>query len=118
MLKVIYRILIILVVVALVGGAIFALVQNKSGGIALGGRAFTRQSAATNGSGTFSGQSFTPNRVGERGEGRFSFSPLRGLSGIVGNSLLILVMTLGVFQLRKAMAPRILRVRPISLDQP
>jgi hypothetical protein len=123
MFKVIFRILVILLIVAIISGGIYAFVQNTSisstfgrGGIGEG--AFTGRPLASSSSATFSTQTFSPVRLGERGDGRFSFSLGRGVSGVLGNSVLIISITMVVMLLRKAMAPRILRVRPVSVDQP
>jgi hypothetical protein len=123
MLKVIFRILVLLLVIALVGGALYALVQNTSIGGSFGrgdfgSRAFTGQTPAVAISGTIPGTSFSPSRFGEGGEGRFSFSLLRGLTGVVGNSFAIGAITLIVVLVRKPRALRLLRVRPVSIDQP
>jgi len=123
MLKVIFRILLILIVIALVSAALYALVQNTSLGASFGrgdfgSRAFTGQTSSVAISGTLTGTSFSPGRFGEGSEGRFSFSLLRGLSGVLGNTIAIGAITLMVVLVRKPRAPRLLRVRPVSLDQP
>ena len=122
MFKVIFRGLLILLIVAIVGAGIYTLVQNTSIGTLsgrgdFGGRTLTNQPATSASSGTFSAQNFQTARFREGGEGRFSFSPGRGLTGVLGNSILIVVITLAVVVVRKAMAPRLLRVRPVSLDR-
>jgi len=119
MLKIISRILVIVLIIALLGGAIYALVQNTSlagsfGRGDFGSRTFT----STAGSGTIRVQSFSPNGFGEREGGRFSFSPGRGLTGVLGNSIAIAAITLLVVLVRKPRAPRLLHVRPVSIDQP
>jgi hypothetical protein len=123
MLKIVSRIFVILLIIALVGAAIYALVQNTSLGASfgrgdLGNRAFTAQGIAFVRTAAPSGQSFSPNLSGERGEGRFSFSLGRGLGGVMGNSIAIGVITLIVVLVRRPKAPRLLRVRPVSIDQP
>jgi hypothetical protein len=118
MLKVIYRSLILMLLIAMVAVGLYALIQNPSAGASLGGRAFSRQAAPGAAvSGTTAAQTYNPDRFREGWEGRFSFSLAGGLSGVLGNSILLALITLAVFQLRKAMAPRILRVRPVSIDQ-
>jgi hypothetical protein len=119
MLKIISRIMVILLVIALLGGAVYALVQNTSVGASLGrgdsgSRVFTGQAVAA----TTSAAGFSSNRLREDGEGRFSFSPARGLAGLLGNSIAIAGITLLVVLVRKPRAPRLLRVRPVSIDQP
>ena len=121
MLKVIFRIMVILLVIALVGGAIYLLVQNTSLGASFGrgdfgNRTFTGQAPAA--SGTKTGQSFSPNRFGEGGEGRFNFSLSRGLAGVLGNTIAIAAITLVVVLVRKPRMPRLLHARPVSIDQP
>jgi len=116
MLKVIGRILVVLLVIALVGGAIYALVQNTSLGSSIRGGDFGRR-ASTVPAPSF-GQNPSPNRFGERGEGRFSFSLGRGLTGVLGNGFVIALITVLVVLVRKFKAPRLLHVRPVSLDQP
>ncbi len=120
MLKVTFRILLILLVIALLGGALYALVQNTSLGASFGrgdfgNRTFTVQTPAA--SGTITGQSFSPNRSGEGGEGRFSFSLGRGLAGVLGNSIAIAGITLVVVLVRRQKMPALLHVRPVSIDQ-
>jgi hypothetical protein len=120
MLKVTFRILLILLVIALLGGAVYALVQNTSLGASFGrgdfgSRSLPAQSPATT---NLTGQSFSTNRFGEGGEGRFNFSPSRGLAGVLGNSIAIAGITLVVVLVRKPKMPRLLHVRPASLDQP
>jgi hypothetical protein len=121
MLKVPFRILLIVLVIALLGGAVYALVQNTSLGASFGrgdfgSRSLTVQSpAATN----LTGQSFSTNRFGEGGgEGRFNFSLSRGLAGVLGNSIAIAGITLAVMLVRRQRMPRLLHTRPVSLDQP
>lgn len=121
MLKVTARILIILLIIALLGGGIYALVQNSSLGASFGrgdfgNRAFSGQALAVARTGTLSGQTFSPNREG--GEGRFTFSLSRGLAGVLGNTLAIGLITLTVVLVRKTRMPRLLHTRPVSLDQP
>jgi hypothetical protein len=123
MLKFVSRIFVILLIIVLVGAAIYALIQNTSLGASfgrgdLGNRAFTGQNLAVSRTATLSGQSVSPNLVGERGEGRFSFSLGRGLSGVLGNSFAIGAITLIVVIVRRPKAPHLLRVRPVSIDQP
>jgi hypothetical protein len=123
MLKVIVRIFLILIVIAMVSAALYVLVQNTSLGLSFGrgdfgSRSFTGQPPAAPISGTLTGIGFSPGRFGEGGEGRFSFSLLRGLSGVLGNTIAIGAITLMVVLVRKPRAPRLLRVRPVSLDQP
>jgi hypothetical protein len=123
MLKAIFRFLIILLILALLGAAIYALVQNTALGAAFGrgdfgNRSFTGQAPAAALSGTISRTVFSANRFGEGGEGRFSFSLTRGLAGVLGNGIAIAVITLLVVLVRKARAPRLLHVRPVSIDQP
>jgi hypothetical protein len=120
MLKVPFRILLIVLVIALLGGVVYALVQNTSLGASFGRGDFGNRSlpvqtpAATN----LTGQSFSVNRFGEGGEGRFNFSLSRGLAGVLGNSIAIAGITLVVVLVRKTRAPRLLHVRPVSIDQP
>ena len=64
------------------------------------------------------GQNPSPERFGDGGEGRFSFSLGRGLAGVLSNGFVIAMITLLVVLVRKFRAPRLLRVRPVSLDQP
>ena len=124
MLKVTFRILLILLVIALLGGAVYALVQNTSLGASFGrgdfgNRALTGALPATTASGTITRQSFSPNRFGEGGgEGRFNFSPSRGLAGVLGNSIAIAGITLLVVLVRRQRMPRLLHARPVSIDQP
>jgi hypothetical protein len=123
MVKVIFRILLILIVIALLSGALYALVQNTSLGASFGrgdfgSRAFTGQTPGVPISGSITGTSLSPGRFGEGGEGRFSFSLLRGLGGVLGNTIAIGAITLFVVLVRKPRAPRLLRVRPVSIDQP
>jgi hypothetical protein len=124
MLKVIFRILVIMLIIALLGGAFYTLVQNtslvaSSGRGGFGNRTFTGSLPATATSGTITGQGFSPNRFGEGGgEGRFNFSLSRGLAGVLGNSIAIASITLVVVLVRRQRMPRRLHVRPVSLDQP
>jgi hypothetical protein len=123
MLKIISRIMVILLMIALLGGAVYALVQNTSIGSSFGrgdsgSRAFTGQAPAATGSGITSATSFSSDRLREGGEGRFSFSPARGLTGVLGNTIAIAGITLLVLLVRRPRAPRLLHVRPVSIDQP
>jgi hypothetical protein len=120
MLKIAVRILLILLVIALLGGAIYALVQNTSLGASFGrgdfgNRSLPAQSPATT---NLTGQSFSTNRFGEDGEGRFTFSLSRGLAGVLGNSIAIAGITMIVVLVRRQRMPRLLHTRPVSLDQP
>ena len=122
MLKVIIRILLILIVIAMVSGALYALVQNTSLGASFGrgdfgSRTFTGQTPGLAISGTITGMRLSPGRFGDEGEGRFSFSLLRGLSGVLGNTIAIGAITLIVVLVRRPKAPHLLRVRPVSIDQ-
>jgi hypothetical protein len=116
MLKVFFRILVFLLIIAVVAGGIYLLVQKTSIGAAFG-RGDYGERAFTTSSGTYTGQTISVNNFGERGEGRFSFSPGRGLTGVLGNGIEILAITLAVLAVRKAIAPRLLRVRPIRIDR-
>src|ERR1035437_9443596 len=103
MLKVPFRILLIVLVIALLGGALYALVQNTSLGTSFGrgdfgSRSLPVQTPATT---NLTGQSFSTNRFGEGGEGRFNFSLSRGLAGVLGNSIAITAITLFVVLVRK-----------------
>jgi uncharacterized protein (UPF0333 family) len=118
MLKVTLRLLVILLVIALIGAGIYALVQNSptnSGNPAARGFPGQTVSVASRSS---TGQAFSPQRFGERGEGRFNFSLGRGLAGALGNSLEILAITLTVILIRKAIAPRRFQVRTVRINQP
>ena len=119
--KAIFRFLVILLILALLGAAIYALVQNTSLGAAsgrgdFGSRSFAGQTSSAANSGIVTAQSFSANRFGEGGEGRFSFSLARGLAGVLGNGIAIAAITLLVVLVRKTRAPRLLRVRPVSID--
>jgi hypothetical protein len=120
MLKVTFRILLILLVIALLGGAIYALVQNTSLRASFGRGDFGSRSLPTQTSATtnLTGQSLSTNRFGEGGEGRFNFSLSRGLAGVLGNSIAIAGITLVVVLVRRQRMPRLLHTRPVSLDQP
>jgi len=115
-----FRILLILLVVVLLGGGFYALVQNTSLGASFGrgdfgSRSLPAQAPATT---NLTGQSFSPNRLGEGSEGRFNFSLSRGLAGVLGNSIAIAGITLIVVLVRRPRMPRLLHVRPVSIDQP
>ena len=121
MLKVISRILIILLIIALLGGAIYVLVQNTSLGASFGrgdfrNRAFSVQVPAIARNGTLSGQSFSPNRFGEGGEGRFNYSLSHGLAGVLGNMIAIAMITLVELLVRRTRLPGLLHTRPVSID--
>jgi len=123
MLKVIFRTLVIVLIIALLSGAVYELVQNTSLGSFsgrgdFGSRTFNSPAPSALVSGTFTRQNFTPNGFGEREGGRFSFSLGRGLSGVLGNSIAIAAITLFVVLVRKKRAPRLLQVRPVSINQP
>ena len=116
MLKLIGKILVILLVVALFTAGIYALVQNTSVGAAggFGERGFEGgrlRPPNQNGAPAVAGQQFQgsrpPEGFGERdggGEGGFSF--FRGMAGVLGHSLEIGLITLLVLFIRRLRSER------------